>query len=197
MSSGTAFRVHIRVLCKYPKKEISSVLTKNAEKQDMDDFDRFSAFLVKTDEISFLGYLQRTLMWTLNAVPDDICHLNEICSTLPSPMGSGGIHRTPSSPLESTGICHSDGFLLFVCTVVCLWAVEGGRELWWLLAMVTRRQQVSWMVVVEENGGGKRRGCLSMMPNQTLANTDGRCVRGEVTTVFRVIIVLHYNGHIV
>jgi hypothetical protein len=32
------------------------------------------------------------------------------CSTLPSPMGSGGIRRTPSSLLESTGICHSDGF---------------------------------------------------------------------------------------
>jgi hypothetical protein len=40
MSSGTAFRVHIRVLCIYPKNKISSVLTKNAEKQDMNDFDR-------------------------------------------------------------------------------------------------------------------------------------------------------------
>jgi uncharacterized protein YodC (DUF2158 family) len=39
--------------------------------------------------------------------------------------------------------------------VVGLWAVEGGRELWWLLARVTQRQQVSWMVVVEENGGGR------------------------------------------
>jgi hypothetical protein len=38
----------------------------------------FSAFLVKTDEILFLGYIQRTLIWTLNAVPDDICYLNEI-----------------------------------------------------------------------------------------------------------------------
>jgi hypothetical protein len=66
-----------------------------------------------------------------------------------------------------------------------------------VVSYVTRRQQVSWMVVVEENGGGKRRGCLSMMPNQTSANTDGRCVRGEVTTVFTVIIVLLYNGRIV
>jgi hypothetical protein len=29
---GTAFRVHVRVLCTYPKKEISSSLTKKCKK---------------------------------------------------------------------------------------------------------------------------------------------------------------------
>jgi hypothetical protein len=34
----------------------------------------FLHFLVRSDEISLLGYIQRTLIWTLNTVPDDICH---------------------------------------------------------------------------------------------------------------------------